>query len=191
MESSATRTEMGRPCARVAPEGPSQGSPAKTRLTHALGWHLADLSDFEFTLVVRGRIIVKKNHLTVLKLGQLTRMAPDSVYKRWERDAVEQLAAQWSGVFCEPIPAHIELNLRVVTYMQDRRSWPDLVGTYEGPQDVLETHKPTCGRGSKPCAKHAGVIANDRAICGHVGSDRRIDPDFPRAELTISPHRRP
>lgn len=37
--------------------------------------------------------------------------------------------------------------------------------------------------------KHAGVIANDRAICGHVGSDRRIDANYPRTELTLTPHR--
>lgn len=176
----------------------SQGNlalPATRRIEHELGWHYEDLSDFEFRLVVPGRIIVKKNHLTVMRLGGRTRIGPDGEFKRWQKTAADALSDQWSAVFREPIPKHVELNLAVISYLESRRGWPDLSGTYEGPQDVLEAHRSTCDltvgvRTHRPkCRRHAGVISNDSQVCGHVGSDRRIDPDNPRVELILTPRR--
>lgn len=156
------------------------------RIEHALGFHHPDLRDFEFRLVVRGRIIVKKNNLGVRQFGGHSSIGPTSDYTRWERSAFEQLSVQWSTVFRVPIPADVPLNLAVITYLPNRRGWPDLSATYEGPQDVLEEHKRTC----KPnCRRHAGVFSNDRYVCGHVGSDRRVDASDPRTELVITPHR--
>lgn len=157
------------------------------RVETVLGWHYPDLRDFEFKLVVHGRLIVKKNHLGVRQFGGHSSIGPDGDYKRWEREAFKQLGAQWSSVFNMAIPADVPLNLCVVTYMPDRRGWPDLSGTYEGPQDVLEVHRSTCDL--KKCRRHSGVITNDRQVFGHVGSDRRIDKAAPRAELTITPYR--
>jgi hypothetical protein len=166
--------------------------PPAERISTDLGWHYPDLSDFRITLVVSGRPIVKKNHLTVYRAGKRMSMGPDGEYKRWLRRAWEELTRQWAAEFREPIPGDIEINLAVITYLENRRGWPDLSGTYEGPQDVLEGHRHTCNLepGKQQCRRHAGVITNDRQICGHVGSDRRIDPNNPRLELVLTPHRR-
>jgi hypothetical protein len=166
------------------------------RIAHALGWHLEDLSDFRFTLVVSGRPTPKKNHLKPIRIGGVGRIATDGEYNRWERHAWSELTAQWAQVFKEPIPIIVEINLAVVVYLENHRAWPDLSALYEGPQDVLEAHKPRCDltlgarNGLPKCKRHAGVISNDRQICGHDGSDRRIDPDNPRCELVLTPHRR-
>lgn len=164
------------------------GATQPRRIEHELGWHNEDFSDFELRFVVPGRLMVKKNHQKIIKLGKFSRIAPGTNYEHWQRDAVASLAQQWSRVSRVPVPDGIALNLCVVTYLADRRGWPDLCATYEGPQDVLEVHKRTC---KTNCRKHAGVIANDKWICGHTGSDRRIDPGYPRTELTLTPHRQP
>lgn len=168
---------------------------ASLKVSHALGWNLADWSDFEITFRISGRIIVKKNNLAIITLGKgpfaPRRIAPNNDYKKWEERAAAELAEQWASIFPfatpYPIQDQTRFNLRVVTYFEDKRGIPDLCATYEGPQDVLEDHKPTCDRDK--CAKHGGVIANDKFVCGHVGSDRLLDPDDPRVELTLTPHR--
>lgn len=157
--------------------------PTTTVIRHALGWHHPDLSVFEFSLVIPGRSIMKKNSSTVRRFGDRASIGPSSAYQGWERFAADALARQWGRVFREPIPGHIELAMRVITYLPNRSGWPDLVATFEGPQDVLEAHKGTC----KPqCRKHAGVIVNDRMICDHPGSDRQVDRDNPRVEITLT-----
>ncbi len=172
-------------------------NPRWPRIVTPLGWHYEDLSGFEFRLVVPGRPTPKKNHLKPIRIGGVGRIATDSDYNRWERHAWLTLQAQWSAAFRMPIPADIEINLAVVTYLENRRAWPDLSALYEGPQDVLEAHRTRCDLTTGPrngltkCKRHAGVITNDRQICGHVGSDRRLDPHNPRCELILTPHRRP
>lgn len=160
--------------------------PVLNEIRHALGFHFPDLHDFEFRLVVRGRAVMKKRSQKVHQVGGHSSIGWSSEYKAWERDAAAELAAQWLALFRSAIPADVALNLCVLTYLPDRRGWPDLSATYEGPQDVLEAHKPTC----KPkCQRHAGIITNDRQVFGHVGSERRIDAQRPRTELILTPHR--
>lgn len=174
MESSATRTEPVRHCVRVAPEGPSQGSPAKTRLTHALGWHLEDLSDFEFRLVVRGPPAVLKNSKQIVTLpGRRPILVSSRQAKAYQKTATEQLRAQWSSVFCEPVPREVEVSAAFVAYLPTRRR-TDLSNLYQGPEDAMQA---------------AGVLTDDAQIASHDGSRRRHDPQDPRVEITITRHR--
>lgn len=170
---------------------------APARIETPVGWYLEDYSDFEFKLVITGRIVPKKNHLKPIRIGSRGSIATDSDYNRWERHAWMELRQQWSSVFSEPLPKHIELNLAVVSYFDDLRSWPDLSATYEGPQDVLEAHRSTCDltvgkrNGLPKCKRHAGVITNDRQVCTHHDSDRILDRDIPpRVEIYLTPRRR-
>lgn len=171
----------------MSPAQLSLQAPQQQRREHRLGWHYDDLSDFEFRLVVPGRAIVKKNNISVWSISGRASMGPNSKYSRWERAAVAHLLAQWTPIFAGPIPKHIALNLCVLTYLPNRRSWPDLSATYEGPQDVLEAHRTRCDL--KKCKKHSGVITNDTQICGHVGSERHVDPTNPRVEIILTPHK--
>lgn len=148
-----------------------------------LGWHTPDLSAFRFALVTTGRIIVKKNHL---ERRHPHGIGPDSVYRAWAKAAAAELWSQWVCVFREPIPRHVALNVAVISYLKNRHGEPDLSGTYEGPQDVLQAHTKRC---KSTCKVHAGVIVNDSQVRGHCGSDIRIDPVRPRVELIITPKR--
>lgn len=160
------------------------------RHVHSLGWHLDDWSDFEITFRISGRIIVKKRSHIVIRMGPRWSIGYSSEYKKWQNRAAAEIAEQWQSIFphgaAYPLQSETRFNLRVVTYFEDKRSVPDLCASYEGPQDVLEAHKGTC---REDCAKHGGVYVNDKFVCGHVGSDRLLDPDDPRVELTLTPHR--
>lgn len=186
---------MGEQAALFAAPAPSPVPAAPHgAIVTPLGWHFPDLRDFEFRLVIEGRPIVKKNHLTAIIIGKRRSIAPDTIYRAWEREAHRQLTEQWGAVFKAPIPKHIGINLAVITYLENRRGWPDISGTYEGPADVLQAHRPKCDLTIMPklkttrCRQHAGVIANDSQIRGHVGSDIILDRNNPpRVELIITP----
>lgn len=155
-------------------------------IVHELGWHIPDLSAFEIRLSIPGRLVTKKNNVQPIVISGHASIGYTSAYKAWEKMAAAALAAQWGAVFREPIPAYVDLELQVLTYLPDRRGWPDLVATYEGPQDVLEAHRRTC---PPKCRRHSGVISNDRQVFGHTGSARLVDPANPRVELVLTPHR--
>ena len=170
---------------------------AARRIETPLGWFVPGLADFELRLVIPGRIVPKKNHLKPIRVGRAGRIAPDSVYTAWERSAWAALVEQWAPVFREPIPKHIEVALTVIAYLPNRSRWPDLAACFEGPQDVLEAHRPTCDlrvgvrNGLPKCRKHAGVITNDSQVCGYpLDSDRRVDKANPRTEIILRPYRR-
>lgn len=154
---------------------------------HALGFHAEDWSDFELHFRISGRIIVKKRSHIIVRMGPRVSIGYSSEYKRWEKAAAAELAAQWAAAgITAPIPAEVKLNLTVITWFENRSGIPDLSATLEGPADVLEAHKPTC---REDCKRHSGVISNDKWIFGHVGSDRLLDPDDPHTELILRPHR--
>ena len=162
--------------------------PKLKRIDHALGFHYPDLQDFEFTLVVPERPIVKKNNIQIMRRGSFSSIGYKSRYARWEVAAANALKTQWSVLFKSPIPIDVTVNLCVLTYLPDRRGWPDLSASYEAPQDVLEAHRGTC---KDKCRRHSGVIANDRQVCAHRGSDRLVDKRYPRMVIVITPHRGP
>lgn len=154
------------------------------RVVHKYGWHMPDWSEFEIKLWVPGRPIVKKNNLTTYP--HTKGIGPNKVYTKWQNAAVGHLRLLWHHVSEAPIPLGIPINLAVISYMPNKRGWPDLSGTYEGPQDVLEV---CTGRCKPNCKKHSGVITNDSQVCGHAGSDRRISATNPRVELVLTRHR--
>lgn len=158
------------------------------RIVTALGFHYPDLRDFRFTLVVPERPIAKKNNIQIMRRGRFSSIGYKPRYAKWEVAAAHSLKTQWSPIFRSPIPLDVTINLCIMTYLPDRRGWPDLSATYEAPQDILEAHRSTC----KPnCRRHSGIITNDRQVCAHRGSDRLVDKLHPRLVITITPHRGP
>lgn len=154
-------------------------------LRHALGWHHPDLSDFEFRLVIPGPAIVLKNRQQVITIGGRPSITYSSTARQYLEHAAEKLAAQWLPLFREPIPAHVPLNVTIVTYLPTRRK-PDASNLYEAPQDALKA----CSRYCRPtCRKHAGVITDDVQIESHDGSRRLYDKTNPRVELVLTPFR--
>jgi hypothetical protein len=167
------------------------------RREHALGWHLADWSDFEIRLAIVGQWVVDEKHPRGHWLGapfswkrarQITKFSGHASIglttdaKQWARAAVAQLRLQWSEVFAAPIPKTIPLNAAIVSYLPTRRL-TDASNLYQGPEDVMQACGPRC----KPkCKMHAGVIEDDSAIESHDGSARRYDKTQPRVEIVLT-----
>ena len=163
------------------------------RNIHSLGWHLADLSDFEFRLVIRGRPFVLKNSKqAVVKailpakgrgrpcpncrkpLSVLPSLVPSQKAQGYRTDAVAQIQAQWLPLFgSQRIPEPILVNAAIVTYRATlHRS--DSSNLYQMPEDALQ---------------EAGVLEDDFQIAAHDGSRRRYDKHNPRVEITLTPFR--
>lgn len=156
-----------------------------SREHHALGWHLRDMTDFELHLLILGAPIVLKNSRQLLIINGRPMSIPSAAAKRYLESASQQLAAQWSAVFREPIPKHIALNAAIRSYLPTRRL-ADASNLYEAPQDAMKTHTRHC---QPRCKKHGGVLVDDVSIRTHNGSDRLYDPDNPRVEVVLTPHR--
>ncbi len=158
-----------------------------------LGWHLEDLSDFEFRLVVPGRPFVLKNSKLVtffVKLASfikgrghrcpkckaplqiIPKVLPSKQAKAYLEAATKELAAQWSAVFREPLPGHVLCNAAIVTYRATLHR-NDASNLYEAPQDAMQA---------------AGVLTDDFQIASHDGSRRLHDPKNPRVEITLTPY---
>ncbi len=152
------------------------------RIDHELGHHTEDLSAFEFRLVVVGAPVVLKNSKKIISIGGRPSLVSNAKASRYLREAAKQLAVQWRSVFRDCIPAGVELNAAIVTYLPTRAK-PDASNLYQAVEDALKSHTARC----KPkCDKHAGVIVDDVQIRTHDGSDRRYDPDNPRVEITLT-----
>ncbi len=163
------------------------------RIEHALGFHYADLRDFEFRLVVRGRPFVLKNSKVIstlimpakqptsrkrcprckTPLSVIPKVLPSKEAEAYLEHATMQLRAQWASVFREPIPAHVEVNATIITYRATRHR-NDASNLYQAPEDALQA---------------AGVLVDDFQIGSHDGSRRRHDPADPRVELVLTPYR--
>lgn len=155
------------------------------RITHSLGFHYPDLSDFEFRLVVRLPPFSFKRAKQIIMLGKRPSLGLTSEAKAWMREAAGQLRAQWAPVFRSPIPKDVQLNAAIRSFLPTRQL-PDASNLYEGPQDAMKQ----CGRWCKPkCDRHAGVLVDDVSIRTHDGSDRLYDPAAPRVEIVLSPYR--
>lgn len=153
-------------------------------ITTALGWHVEDLTGFEFRFVLRLRPFSLKRGKQVVKFGDRASIGLSSEAKAWLRDAAAQLAQQWRPVFgAQAIPKDVELNAAIVSYLPTK-ALPDASNLYEGPQDALKR----CTRWCKPkCDRHAGVLVDDVSIRTHDGCDRLVDQDNPRVEIVLTP----
>jgi hypothetical protein len=153
-------------------------------ITHAIGWHLPDLSDFCFRFTIFGDSVPKKNTAGIQRRGGKLRVGYSAKAVRWEERLAFNLRADWYGVFREPLPDGIMLNAAIVTYLASGHR-KDADGLYAAPQDALQVCRTTC---KKACRKHGGVIVDDYWIRTHNGSDRRIDRTRPRVEITLTPY---
>jgi len=159
-----------------------QGEAVSDRITHALGWHLPDWSDFELRLWIEGPPFSWKRARQVIKFGGHASIGLTKEAKAWQSSAVLQLTTQWSAVFGGPIPKTIPLNAAILSYLPTRRL-TDMSNLYQGPEDVMQACGPRCKPG---CKKHAGVIEDDVAIESHDGSARLYDKHRPRVEIVLT-----
>lgn len=171
------------------------------RINHELGWHMPDFSDFELELRIDFEPFekkLKKRTITVrpvfswkrarkvITINGRSSIGPTTEAQNWARAAAARLREQWERVFSVPLPADIELNAAIVSYLPNKRL-TDASNLYQGPEDVMQV----CRKGCKDsCKMHAGILVDDSVIRSHNGSDRKIDPTHSRVEIRLTPYQR-
>ena len=96
------------------------------------------------TLVIPGRVMVKKNSKQISKRGGRIFVRSSNQFTRWEAIASLELRKQFKGnPFEQELEAHFEFHFA------NKQSEPDASNCIEGPQD---------------CLQKAGIIKNDKQI---------------------------
>ena len=114
-------------------------------------------------IVIHGQPRTKKNSGRIVIRDNIRKLLPSDAFIRYEKTALLQLAHV--GAVQGPISVCCRY------YLQDRRSWPDLVGLLQATSDILQD---------------AGVIENDKYIVNYDGSEIvGLDKDNPRVVITI------
>lgn len=173
-------------------------------ITNRLGWYLPDWSDFELRLAIDFApfaITARKKKVTirptfswkrareVVMIAGKPSIGLTTPAKHWAKAAAAQFVDQWfvSGQMTEPIPREIQINAAIVSYLPTA-AVTDSSNLYQGPEDILQSHK-TGKRPCKPkCRVHAGIIVDDAQIKTHNESDRLMDRNRCRVEITLTPY---
>jgi hypothetical protein len=173
-------------------------------ITNPLGWYLPDWSNFELRLVIdfapfvvrfrkRADVTIRptfswKRARKVITIAGKSSIGRTPEADHWAKAAVGQLEDQWRCAgMVEPIPREIEINAAVVNYLPTA-AVTDSSNLYQGPEDIMQAHK----GGKKPCKPkcrvHACIIVDDAQVRTHNGSDRLIDRQRCRVEITLTPY---
>lgn len=116
-------------------------------------------------IVIQGQPRTKKNSSRIAFRGNKRVLLPSKAFQAYEKVALMQLARVQA--------VHGPVSVLCRYYLQNRKSWPDLVGLLQATSDILQA---------------AGVIDDDKYIVNYDGSMiAGIDKDRPRAEITIQP----
>lgn len=115
-------------------------------------------------IVIQGQPRTKKNGSRIALTPDNKRvLLPSKAFKQYEKVALIQLARVQA--------VHGPVSVLCRYYLQDRKSWPDLVGLLQATSDILQA---------------AGVIDDDKYIVNYDGSMiAGLDKDNPRVEIII------
>lgn len=114
-------------------------------------------------LVIHGQPRTKKNSSRIALINNKRVLLPSKAFKAYEKVALMQLARVQV--------VHGPVSVLCRYYLQDRKSWPDLVGLLQATSDILQA---------------AGVIDDDKYIVNYDGSlIAGLDKDNPRVEIII------
>lgn len=115
-------------------------------------------------ITLKGRPATKKNSGRIISRNGKPIIIPSEAYKNYEDACLWQLAGK---------KLHISgiIVVECKYYLQNKRSWPDLIGLLQATSDILTKAK---------------VIDDDKWICSYGNSCiAGIDKDNPRAEIRI------
>ena len=99
-------------------------------------------------IVIHGQPRTKKNSSRIVIRDNIRKLLPSDAFIRYEKAALLQLAHV--GAVQGPISVCCRY------YLQDRRSWPDLVGLLQATSDILQD---------------AGIIEDDKYIVNYDSSE--------------------
>lgn len=119
-------------------------------------------------LVISGRPITKKNSSRVVRNRGRVSVLPSGAYEEYELSALRQLLPKRNQCYVGGV---VSVTFRY--YMQNKRSWPDLVNLLQATSDILTK---------------AGIIDDDKWIADYDDSCIvGVDKGNPRVEITIIP----
>ncbi len=176
-------------------------------IEHACGWRSPDWSDFELRLVLDfkpftvklkdrtatiGPVFSWKRSRKVIVIKGRGSIGLTTEARHWVEAAAKQLRDQWSRGPGEPIPAGIEINAAIVSYLPDKRRI-DASNLYQGVEDAMQSCGAQCAKKTAKnprwrCKRHAAVLRDDHQIRTHNESDRRLDRARSRVEVTLTPY---
>lgn len=114
-------------------------------------------------IVIQGQPRTKKNNSRIALINNKRVILPSKAYELYEKVALIQLARVQA--------VHGPVSVLCRYYLQDRKSWPDLVGLLQATSDILQA---------------AGVIDDDKYIVNYDGSMiAGLDKNNPRVEIII------
>lgn len=114
-------------------------------------------------IVIQGQPRTKKNSSQIAFKGNKRVILPSKAFKAYEKVALMQLARVQA--------VHGPISVLCRYYLQDRKSWPDLVGLLQATSDILQAAK---------------VIDDDKYIVNYDGSMiAGLDKNNPRVEIII------
>ena len=115
-------------------------------------------------ITLKGRPATKKNSGRIVSRNGKPIIIPSEAYKNYEDACMWQLAGK---------KLHISgiVVVECKYYLQNKRSWPDLIGLLQATSDILTKAK---------------IIDDDKWICSYGDSSiAGIDKENPRAEIRI------
>lgn len=123
------------------------------------------LNDKEYTVLIPGRPITKKNSGRYFGKGKFL---PSEAYAGYERVAIPALKS-WARAIGLSRPIDYPVEVTAVYIMPNRAGWPDLVGLMQATADLLEA---------------AGIVEDDRLIVSW-GTSHIHGVDKEKAGVTI------
>lgn len=140
------------------------------------------MSNRPFGFVLLGQPVTKKNSATLIR-GQ-ARLLPSSQYMTYERRCREAINLLRKQIEIPHFDMPVQLTCRY--YLQNKKSWPDLIGLAQATADIISDEYKAINH--KKTLVKQWLLSDDRIIKNWDGTKiAGIDKLNPRTEIIITP----
>lgn len=135
-----------------------------------------------FGFVLLGQPVTKKNSATLIR-GQ-ARLLPSSQYMQYEKRCREAISLLRKQIEIPHFDMPVQLTCRY--YLQNKKSWPDLIGLAQATADIISDEYKAINH--KKTLVKQWLLSDDRIIKNWDGTKiAGIDKLNPRTEIIITP----
>ena len=135
-----------------------------------------------FGFVLLGQPVTKKNSATLIR-GQ-ARLLPSSQYMQYEKRCREAINLLRKQIEIPHFDMPVQLTCRY--YLQNKKSWPDLIGLAQATADIISDEYKAINH--KKTLVKQWLLSDDRIIKNWDGTKiAGIDKLNPRTEIIITP----
>lgn len=140
------------------------------------------MSNKPFGFVLLGQPVTKKNSATLIR-GQ-ARLLPSSQYMQYEKRCREAINLLRKQIEIPHFDMPVQLTCRY--YLQNKKSWPDLIGLAQATADIISDEYKAINH--KKTLVKQWLLSDDRIIKNWDGTKiAGIDKLNPRTEIIITP----